>query len=278
MNFVVLVSILVLLSIVLLAVLRKKQTRKPRKVEPLDFRESNGCRAVDIVSQGWTRLGTLSDSLKNMEWPATMANVTLLRLEYETASDITGGGIVVTYSAIYMAGPNPVFIPGLVIGDATSTIQSPRVYDIEEYFPYFVEVNPETNCDFNGHLNGPGYRYEAYAVSSWLPGRNVYVTAPPSQFTVDTMSLTWDVIPGAEEYAVEVSIRGFLNQVGDGGPREVAIRYGGITTSNSIDVQVAGTSFWNAGELTTLVKVRGYKLCSKSSLVSSCIAGSSEEP
>ena len=254
---------IVVFTIILFVIWKRKKARSsiPLEEETRLF----ACQRPKIISTSWFAQGGLEDSLRNFQLPAIQANVTPLKLTFETDFEITKGGIVSLYDAIYMAGPNPMFIPALTLGDATSISQSFKTYAIQEYFPFFLNTNPEPTCSI-------GYSHQSFAVATWRSARNVLVTPFPSQSMVGSISLTWDEIVGAEEYAVEVGIRGFLNRIGDGTPQETVIYYGGLTRTNAIEVQVAGTSFWNTGSLEVLVKVRGYQLCAKSEIIPSCIA------
>lgn len=241
----IVLTIIIVLAIVIIWTSKRKSDGKGQ--DQRDFKSV--CPHATVMRANVSPLGTPSQEFLNEENPNGVPTVSNMACEVDVNGDITKGGIVLLYENVKPMGLNQhSFTQGLTIADATSHMSSPNRY----LFASFIQTDPNHN------------RFQTFAVSKWRSARNIMVSQLPSDPYFGVMTVQWDPISEAQEYAVQISIRGKMNRIPDSEIHFVSINYGTITSQTSTTLEVPGTSYWNPGELVVFAKIRGYRLCSKS--------------
>lgn len=304
----VLVTIILLVIIIWLLLSRQKDCSLKKKVPiviPSDDPNCESCPECPVVIPCGT-YGNLSELSHSFDFGTFFIisgdnwaydNYILYTYTFDDDTPRPNGGYLFLYDAPSdtIPGPGPGFAntldtpnQGLKIIDYQDFVSFPNGHEV--WLPFNVDqqaliptcyTSPDNDAgpSFDEFGNGSGYRNRTIGITEWFDATNVNFVDNGT-----SVDVTWDPIPGIQEYAVSVTFIGtatedvcFLTCIYVPG---IQFEFGKIvpgnitstnvpTTQVSQGVQQARVGFWNSVE-SIEARVVGYALCNKSTTINGC--------
>lgn len=290
---------LLILAIVLIILICRRQCWVKKSVTPVLYDPDTVPTEPPVVLPclGTGVIDTLSHDFSNTPYTLTGLNDAYdnwRRAEYTFNDDTvrTNGGYIFIHPAPADSTPVPssnsimqAFNMGVRIINYDDFVSYPNGH--ATYLPFdgatyqFTDNNPQdcstapnqTGEDANG--SGPGWTNNTFGVSEWIEASNVQMTDNGTNVDV-----TWDSIPGVDEYVISLTYTGSVTEYPCFGPctplPDQQFYFGSIVPSQDTSVNIVVpqenvqyVGFWGSIQ-NVEVRVVGYSVCNKSNILQGC--------